>query len=52
MAGTSSEAEMARKTWEMENNIETLPSSDDIYRYDGLEQTQFQTARKFDSINF
>lgn len=45
MAGTSSDVDMARKTWEMENNVEALPTSDDIYRYDAAEQQQFLAAR-------
>lgn len=46
MAGTSSDAETARKTWEIENEIETLPASDEIFRYDAPEQQQFLSARK------
>lgn len=46
MAGTSSDAETARKTWEIENEIETLPASDEIFRYDSQEQQQFLAARK------
>lgn len=46
MAGTSSDAENARKTWEIENEIETLPASDEIFRYDAQEQQQFLAARK------
>lgn len=46
MAGNSADAENARRTWEMENEIETLPSSDDIFRYDSQEQQQFLAARK------
>lgn len=51
MAGTSSsDAELARKTWELENNVETLSNTDDIYRYDAQEQQQFLAARKFHAI--
>lgn len=46
MAGTSSDAETARKTWEIENEIETLPASDEIFRCDAQEQQQFLAARK------
>lgn len=46
MAGTSTEAETARKTWEIENDIETLPASDEIFRCDAQEQQQFLAARK------
>lgn len=45
MAGTSAESEIARKTWELENDIETIPASDDIFRYDTQEQQQFLSAR-------
>lgn len=47
MAGSSADSEIARKTWEMENNIETVPSSDEIFKYDAKEQQSFQAARKF-----
>lgn len=46
MAGTSADAEIARKTWEIENDIETIPPSDDIFRYDAQEQQSFLAARK------
>lgn len=46
MAGPSNDVDMARKTWEMENDIETIPSSDEIFRYDAQEQQQFLAARK------
>lgn len=51
MAGTSSDAETARKTWEIENEIETLPASDEIFRYDAQEQQQFLSARKYNVID-
>lgn len=40
------DAESAQKRWEIENEIETLPPSDEIFRYDGQEQQQFLSARK------
>jgi COP9 signalosome complex subunit 5 len=40
MAGTSSDSENARKTWELENNIETIPACDEIFRYDAKQQQQ------------
>lgn len=46
MTCTSSDSENARKTWELENDIETLPASDEIFRYDAQEQQQFLAARK------
>lgn len=52
MAGTSADAETARKSWEIENDIETLPSSDDIFRYDAQEQQQFLAARKSFTLSY
>lgn len=45
MAGNA-DAENARRSWEIENEIETLPPSDEIFRYDSQEQQQFLAARK------
>lgn len=39
---------MAKKTWELENNIETIPASDEIYKYDSEEQKQILSARPWD----
>lgn len=39
---------MAQKTWEIENKIETLPPSDEIFRYDAAEQQQILAARPWD----
>jgi len=48
MAGPSS-SEMARQTWEIENDItNTIPPSDEIFRYDEDEQKQFLAARPWD----
>lgn len=47
MAGPSSAMEIARKTWEIENDIETIPASDEIFRFDGQEQQSLLAARKF-----
>ncbi|KFB47242.1 hypothetical protein ZHAS_00015265 [Anopheles sinensis] len=38
----------ARKTWEMENNIVTLPASDEIFRYDAEQQQRILTARPWE----
>lgn len=46
MAASSSDMEIARKTWEIENDIETIPSSDEIFRYDAQEQQALLAARK------
>lgn len=50
MAGI--DAENARKAWEIENEIETLPASDEIFRYDAQEQQQFLGARKYTEPSF
>jgi COP9 signalosome complex subunit 5 len=42
------DAEMAKKTWEMENNIETIPASDEIYKYDVTEHQQMLSSRPWD----
>lgn len=47
MAGPSSAMEIARKTWEIENDIETIPASDEIFRFDAQEQQSMLAARKF-----
>lgn len=44
MASTSSN-EMAKKTWELENNIETIPQCDEIYRYDASKMQQIIAAK-------
>lgn len=46
MAGPSADVEIARKRWEIENDIEPLPASDEIFRHDAQEQQQFLSARK------
>lgn len=38
------DVEMAKKTWELENNVETIPSSDEIYKYDAAVQSQVSFA--------
>uniref|UniRef100_A0A1A9VS83 COP9 signalosome complex subunit 5 n=1 Tax=Glossina austeni TaxID=7395 RepID=A0A1A9VS83_GLOAU len=41
-SGTSA---TSRKTWELENNINTLPSCDEIFRYDAEQQRQILDAK-------
>ena len=36
---------MAQKTWEMENNIETVPSVDSIFRYNSKQQQEILSAK-------
>lgn len=47
-AGPSSDVENARKRWEIENDIEQIPASDEIFRYDAQEQQQFLSARPWE----
>lgn len=48
MAGKSSDVEMALKSWELENNIETIPSCDEIFRYDAQAHQTILAARPWD----
>jgi COP9 signalosome complex subunit 5 len=36
---------MAQKTWELENNIESVPSVDNIFRYNGQQQQEILSAK-------
>lgn len=42
------DTEMAKKTWELENEIETIPASDEIFRYDAHQQQQIQSSRPWE----
>lgn len=52
MASTSSasdsQREIARKTWELSNNMESVNSVDDVYRYDEKQQKDIQSAKPWD----
>lgn len=51
MASTSSsdpQSSIAQKTWVMSNNIETVSSVDDIYRYDKKQQQDILAAKPWD----
>ncbi|KAG8260244.1 COP9 signalosome complex subunit 5 [Homalodisca vitripennis] len=50
MAGvpSGSQASTAQKTWELANNIETISSVDEIYRYDKKQQQDILTAKPWD----
>lgn len=39
------DAEMAKKSWELENNIST---ADEIYKFDAAQQTQIQSSRPWE----
>ncbi|XP_053947607.1 COP9 signalosome complex subunit 5 [Anastrepha ludens] len=42
------DAETSRKTWELENNVKTLPACDEIFRYDGEQQRQILDAKPWE----
>lgn len=54
MASTSStdenpsQSQIAQKTWEMANNIETISSTDEIYRYDRKQQQDILAAKPWE----
>ena len=49
MASTSSDqSTIAKKTWEMSNNIETISTVDEIYRYDRKEQQDILAAKPWE----
>jgi len=52
MASTSSasdsQRDIARKTWELSNNMESVNSVDDVYRYDEKQQKDIQSAKPWD----
>lgn len=52
MASTSSasdsQRDIARKTWELSNNMESVNSVDEVYRYDEKQQKDIQSAKPWD----
>lgn len=48
MAAKSLDAEMALKSWELENDMDTIPPSDDIFRYDAQQQQQILAAKPWE----
>lgn len=50
IASTSSESQatVAQKTWVMSNNIETVSSVDEIYRYDKKQQQDILAAKPWE----
>lgn len=50
MASTSQDPQstIAQKTWVMANNIETVSSVDDIYRYDKKQQQDILAAKPWE----
>lgn len=50
MASNSEESQqsIAQKTWELSNNIKTVSSVDEIYRYDRKQQQDILSAKPWD----
>ena len=44
----SDQSSIAQKTWEMSNNVETISTIDEIYRYDRKEQQDILTAKPWE----
>ena len=42
------DSQVAQKTWEMSNNVETISSIDDIYRYDKKQQQDMLTTKPWE----
>ncbi|GBP93319.1 COP9 signalosome complex subunit 5 [Eumeta japonica] len=42
------DVDTARKSWELENNVKTLPSCDEIFRYDAEQQRQILDAKPWE----
>lgn len=40
------DVDMAKKTWELENEVETLPACDEIFNYDAQQQQQIQVRKE------
>jgi len=45
---TSSQAEIAKKTWELSNNIMEIQPGEEIYRYDKNQQQSIQAAKPWE----
>jgi len=50
MASTSrdSQESIAKKTWELENNVQTVNTVDDIFKYDKQQQQDILTAKPWE----
>lgn len=42
------DSQMAQKTWEMANNVDTISSVDEIYRYDKKQQQDILAAKPWE----
>lgn len=50
MASTSRDSQevIAKKTWELENNVQTVNTVDDIFKYDRQQQQDILTAKPWE----
>ena len=49
MSGSSSDqSTIAQQTWELSNNVETISTVDEIYRYDKKEQQDILAAKPWE----
>lgn len=50
MASTSRDTQenVAKKTWELENNVQTVNTVDDIFKYDKQQQQDILTAKPWE----
>lgn len=50
MASTSRDSQevIAKKTWELENNVQTVNTIDDIFKYDRQQQQDILTAKPWE----
>lgn len=50
MASTSrdSQESVAKKTWELENNVQSVNTVDDIFKYDKQQQQDILTAKPWE----
>ena len=44
----SSQAEIAKKTWELSNNVMEIQPGEEIYRYDKNQQQSIQAAKPWE----
>lgn len=48
MTGKPLDIDVALKSWELENDIETIPACDQIFKYDAQQQQKILAARPWD----
>lgn len=48
MSDKATDMEIARKTWEIENEVETIPQCDEIFRYSAIQQQQILASKPWE----